>query len=451
MPSKTVIITELKQNLQTRAYEKVWAIFAITLIFASTFASTELNADGTAATTSNCQGSGGQGQLSQYCNSAQSSSQGSDVDSSLYKVWGGVAAICTTACANPTPTLAGTCKWSNTAGTGTDAIATKNYSSALMGIAQQQVAGQVGKAGTQQVAGVQQATNADGSVATGGKPAPKPPSRMVACMNAATSSMQAVAKYKSAKSANQATAANTASAAQLASNSAGTVGSDPNEKSSGATAGELYEGNSPLSSGATAAAAGSASICATAKATGQAVATIQCAVANDPTLPSYVATPQFLNDFKAATGGTDFSNFGSDPDQSAGDAIAQAASGGLGNGTATQVAAVMKSMDNSEAPYQVAAYGSTSGSDGGAPVAAAPSAEESDMTKVAEALLEQMKAGQPGQNAEQTAATGIQAVVFANQNRAPASIPEDKTLSIFDRVTYRYFLVTGQKRVDNSK
>jgi hypothetical protein len=434
--------TELKQNLHVRAYKKVWAIFAITLVFVSTFASIELNADGTATTTtSNCQGSGGQSQLSQYCNSAQSSSQGSDVDSSLYKVWGGVAAVCTTACANPTPALAGTCKWSNTGGTGTDAIATKNYSSALMGIGQQQVAGQVGKAGAQQ------ATNADGSVATGGKPAPKPPSRMVACMNAATSSMQAVSKFKSAKSANQATAANTASANQLGSNSAGTVGSDPNEKSSGATAGEIYEGNRPLSSGASAAAAGSANICATAKATGQAVATIQCAVANDPTLPSYVATPQFLNDFKAATGGTDFSNFGSDPNQSAGDAIAQAASGGLGNGTATQVAAVMRSMDNNEVPYEVAAYGSN----GGAPVAAAPSAEEPDMTQVAQALLEQMKAGQPAPNAEQAAATGIQAVVFANQNRAPASIPEDKTLSIFDRVTYRYFLVTGQKRVDNSR
>jgi len=434
--------TELKQNLHRRAYKKVWAIFAITLVFASTFASTELSADGTTATTttSNCQGSGGQGQLSQYCNSAQSSTQGSDVDSSLYKVWGGVAAVCTTACANPTPALAGTCKWSNTAGTGTDAIATKNYSSALMGIAQQQVAGQVGKAGTQQAA-------AGGTPATGGTPAPKPPSRLVACMNAATSSMQAVSKYKSAKSAGQASAANTASANQLGSNSAGTVGSDPNEQSSGATAGELYEGNRPLSSGASAAAAGSASICATAKSTGQAVATIQCAVANDPTLPSYVATPQFLNDFKAATGGTDFSNFGSDPDQSAGDAIAQAASGGLGNGTATQVAAVMRSMDNNEAPYQVAAYGSN----GGAPVAAAPSAEEPDMAKVAEALLEQMKAGQQPQGAEQAPAIGFQAVVFANQNRAPASIPEDKTLSIFDRVTYRYYLVTGQKRVDNSK
>ena len=37
--------------------------------------------------------------------------------------------------------------------------------------------------------------------------------------------------------------------------------------------------------------------------------------------------------------------------------------------------------------------------------------------------------------------TGVSAVIFANQTRSPAAVVEDKTLSIFDRVTYRYYYV----------
>jgi hypothetical protein len=437
----------LEQTSQLRTWAKAWAAFAVTLIIAATLNCTELSADGT----SNCQGSGGQGQISQYCDSAQSSTQGTDVDSALYKVWGGVATICTAACVSSSPpgTSATACKYSDRAGAGTDALATKNYASALTGIATGQVTSQASKA----MGGGQQSANngsngTQGQNSQNGQTGQKPQSRMTSCMNAATSTMQAVSKYKSAKSSSQAAAANTTAANQLASKDTAT-GNDPNEKASGATAGGL--GSEPgrgLAEGQSGATASSASICATASATGSAAATIQCAVANDPTLPSYVATPQFLNDFKKASG-TDFSNFGSDPEQDPTTAIGQAASGGLDGNTATQVAVAMRSLGSNspQAPSEVAAY---TPSGGGAPAAAAPSSDDGDMVKVAQALMEQMQAGQKGDQ-QAAAPSGIQAVAVANQTRSPASVLEDKTLSIFDRVTYRYLYTTKVLGMENSK
>ena len=433
---------ELK-NSRPRVYAKAWAVFAVTLIFAATLNSTELSAAGS---TSNCQGSGGQGQLSQYCDSSQSASQGSDVDSSLYKVWGGVATICTTACVSPNPAgqVGSACKWSDRAGAGTDAVATKSYSTALTSIATGQVSSQVSKS----MSGGQQ-TSQNSSQQPNGTPTPKKPqSRLTSCVNAASSTMQAVSKYKSAKSASQSAAANTSAAKDLASSDTA-VSNDPNEKSSGATAGGEESGRGGLSenqSGATAA-INSASICATASATGQAAATIQCAVANDPTLPAYVATPQFLNDYKAATGGQDFSNFGSDPNQDAASAIGQAASGGLDGNTATQVAVAMRTIGGGQAPsYESAPYVAN----GGGASAPAAANDANDMTKVAQALMEQMQGG-PTTNNQQASQSGIQAVAFANQTRSPASIPEDKTLSIFDRVTYRYLYTTKVLGMENSR
>jgi hypothetical protein len=56
-----------------------------------------------------------------------------------------------------------------------------------------------------------------------------------------------------------------------------------------------------------------------------------------------------------------------------------------------------------------------------------------------------MMAGLMGQLMPKTGekpSSGIGAVIFANQRRGPASVAEDKTLNIFDRVTYRYYFVS---------
>jgi hypothetical protein len=53
------------------------------------------------------------------------------------------------------------------------------------------------------------------------------------------------------------------------------------------------------------------------------------------------------------------------------------------------------------------------------------------------------------QGDNQAAPSGVSAVILANQNRAPAAVTEDRTLSIFDRVTYRYYFVVRQSRVEN--
>jgi hypothetical protein len=42
---------------------------------------------------------------------------------------------------------------------------------------------------------------------------------------------------------------------------------------------------------------------------------------------------------------------------------------------------------------------------------------------------------------EDKSQAGLKAVIFANQRRSPASLSEDSSLSIFDRITYRYHYV----------
>jgi hypothetical protein len=401
--------------------KKLWGTFALTLVLFATLFSYEVNAAGT----SSCTGAGGQSQLGQYCGSTESSQQGSDANSSLWKVWGGVSVVCIHACMAGGGGPAGTaaCNVDTSAGSATQTVVSKNYSSGLTSIAETQGSSAL----TSKVTGGNDPNSSeDGSDSdkkTADAKAKK--AKASACSGAIAAASKAMSNYQSMQSATQAAQQTTKAAASLGSNSI--------EGSGGAT-----------SQSTVTASRGNASICASARQTSSAAETLQCAVASDPTLPSIVTSGQLPVAFTKASG-TAFSNFGSNPSQSPGDAIAQAAAGSLNTSDGLKVAALLKGMEGDLMANQGAMYASAGG--GGS-----DNSDEAANAGAQAALQDQLKAmlakSQGDQAQDQN--SGISAVITANQNRAPAAVTEDKTLSIFDRVTYRYYFVVKQLRVENA-
>jgi hypothetical protein len=420
--------------------KKLWGTLALSLILFATLFSYELNAAGT--TTANCAGAGGQSQLGQYCGSTQSSQQGSDANSSLWKVWGGVSTVCITACMSGNPAGAQACSVSAKGGSVTQGVVTKNYASGLTSIAQSQ--------GTSMVSSKINGASDKPQTDADGKPieqspeqkaaADKKKARNVACSGAATATAQAITNYRSMQTSSQAAAQTTKAAASLDSSATETIGGASSFANSRGTIGG--SGKEGMSSAASA--GGIASTCASARQTSNVAETIQCAVASDPTLPAIVTSGQLPAAFTKASG-TAFSAFGSDPNQSPSDAIAQAVAGSLNTTDGLKVAALIKNMEGDLMNDDGGMYASAGGSGAGKsdePENAAAQAELQDQLKD---MMGKM------QGAQEKADPGISAVIYANQNRSPVSVTEDKSLNIFDRVTYRYYFVVKQLRVENFK
>jgi hypothetical protein len=416
--------------------KKLWGTLALGLVLFATLFSYEVNAAGT----STCTGAGGQSQLGQYCGSAQSSQEGSNSNSALWKVWGGVSAVCISACVSANPAGAETCNISSQGGAATEGVVTKNYSSSLTSIAQSQGSSQLAKIGSsssddsdadngertqaQQDAADKKAANAKAKKA-----------KAAACSGAIVAAGKAMSDYRGMQSSTQAADQTSGAAASLGSSAQETVGGSGAGLSSsrGAVSGSGKEGTSAATSG------GIASICASARQTSNVGETLQCAIGSDSSLPSIVTSGQLPKAFTKATG-QDFSNFGNNSDQSPADAIAQAAIGSMSTSDGLKVAALLKGM---EGDFMNGAFYASGGGDakhGDEPESAAAQAQLQDQ-------LKEMLAKSQGDN--QAAPSGVSAVILANQNRAPAAVTEDRTLSIFDRVTYRYYFVVRQSRVEN--
>ncbi len=423
--------------------KKLWGTLALTLVLVATLFSYELNADGTAV--ANCSGAGGQSQLGQYCGSTQSSQQGSDANSALWKVWGGVSTVCITACMSGNPAGAQACSVSTKGGSVTQGVVTKNYASGLTSIAQSQGTSMVSSKINGGASDKPQ-TDADGNPVEKSPEqkaaADKKKARNIACTGAATATAQAMSNYRSMQSSSQAAAQTTKAAASLDSSATETIGGASSFANSRGTIGG--SGKEGMSSAASA--GGIASTCASARQTSNVVETIQCAVASDPTLPAIVTSGQLPAAFTKASG-TAFSAFGSDPNQSPSDAIAQAVSGSLDTSDSLKVAALLKNMEGDLMNDDGGMYASAGGSGevkSDAPENAAAQAELQEQLKD---MMGKMQADKGQEKSD----SGISAVIYANQNRSPASVTEDKSLNIFDRVTYRYYFVVKQLRVENFK
>jgi hypothetical protein len=413
-------------------WARIWGVIAIATVFASSLISIEAIADNIGSVVSSdpaCQGAANQTQKGQYCASAQSAEQGSNADSALWKVWGGVAVVCTAACSPLGVAMATGCKYSNQSAKATDSATNRQYSSAL----QTSLNEQGGNVSQIPGAPTSAAGKLSGKIST-------------PCQSAIAAAATAYSKFSSMKGQDQSAQANLSSARTL-DISAGT--SVDSGQISAATAGaSLGAANSNSANVVNGESATAASICANARKTSDPAATIQCAVANDPTLPGFVNSTEFLSDFKKASG-TDFSQFGNGTGASPADAIAQAASANLDTSTATKVAMVMKSLQDKMA-LDVTPY---SGGGSGTSVAGAD-ANDANLPAFNDIMAGLMgKLGNPGDKTG--APSGIQAVIFANQRanktRSPASVAENRSLSIFDRVTYRYYFVTKKMGMEGHR
>jgi hypothetical protein len=358
----------------------------------------------------------------QYCQSAKSSIHATDADSSMWKVWAAVGGVCAAACA---ASFAGVgnqyiCIGVTLAGAAADAVITKNFMSAMMG---------VGAAGGGFMINQMSKSSTEGAKQRD----------YGACMSAAVSAFQAYTKYSSMKT-NEKSAKNNLKLAQNVSDANGNaVGSAPitSVVSAGGTGGDTSGVGGGSVGSTTSATSGSSSLspqatCASAKSTAAVGLMIQCAVASDSTLPKFVSSPKFQEEFKRDSG-IDMKDFFA-KDDPPGKMLGSAMGGTLSSAQSARLTGALKSMeaylykDNMTQTYS---SGGGGGLNGG-------KSEEPSIEAMMAGMMQQFmpKAeGDPNPN------SGLTSVIFANQNKSPTALTEDTTLNIFDRVGYRYYFV----------
>jgi hypothetical protein len=364
-----------------------------------------------------------------YCQAAQGASSAAGADSAMWKVWAGVGTVCTYACVasfTGLPTSEYICMGVTLAGGLADAFATKNFVSALTAI---------GGVGAGYIAN--QTIN-KASDSAGPNAPPKAQKDIGACLNAGIAAVQVYAKHSAMKNDEDSVRANLDSAKKLTDSAAAAVNGTFNAQNQAATA----TGTGNANGGGTTTHLASdisgnsnfnaSSACAQARNTSNPAVIMSCAVASDRNLPGFVSSPKFAKEIQKDSGTSlaDFLGKGGTPTSLMG----QAMSNGMSPNQAGKLAAALSQLENNVGNYE----GSGPAYAGGGGGAARPGEGDESMTQMMSTLMDQLHpGGKPGEEKK----VGVSAVAFANQTRSPASVVNDKTLNIFDRVTYRYYYV----------
>lgn len=384
-------------------------------------------------------------QRQQQCQAARDAQDGANASSALSKVWGGVATVCGGVCASSlagASPASGTCTAASLGGSGTEAAVTKNYTAALTPVGAQ-AQGMLGKAEE-----MPKEVDADGNPVKPKDGAKKKDRDLSACASAATAASTSYSNHSNMKN-SEASAAQALEAAQAAQTAQGPEAAKDGVKPVGFDG--APEGGGVLQQAAAGDAGGAVTAdspkatCAAARESNSVSDTIRCAVASDPKLPSYVSTPQFARDFQKTSGMglQDFFAKNDSPTRT----IAQATSGSLNAVQTARLGAVLGAMERGETtPMSFTDSGSVYATSGSSPDAGG--SEGDGMEGLGEALAGLMQQMLPKDPEAEKHVAGMKLVIFANganQNRSPAGLSEEvatnKTLSIFDRVTYRYYFV----------
>lgn len=214
--------------------------------------------------------------------------------------------------------------------------------------------------------------------------------------------------------------------------------------SSAALAGGAIGGSGASNKSGTPTVSGSSSIsaqggggsCANARATGNLQSALTCAAATGTSLPSIVQHPNFGEMIKKATGmdAADFlkkaMNEGSG--KAVGDAVVQSA--GLSGNAAIQTTAAFSAFER-------AGYESSAGMYTGSGARKGNSDNAADLGQMVQGLMAQLnpKTGSQG-NPTQISQLQLKKSV----ERFPANVAEDRRVSLFERVTHRYQVVTNR-------
>lgn len=374
----------------------------------------------------------------QYCQAAKSAQDGANADSATYKVWGAVAVVCTHACTatmSGLPTNEYLCTGASVSGGATDAAVSKNFSNALTGLGGASAglaANQANRAN--QANQADQASQPNAAATQGAEPAKKK-ADIGACVSAAAAAQQSVAKYKSMQNNNDTVNSNLASINSIQSPTQAGATADTSAPQQGSGAGGSSASGGDTGGGGLAAGGGASSSGPCAQPSSPGV-TMQCAIASDRNLPAFVGNPNFAKEFQKDAG-LPLNDFLS-KDGSPAPMMAAGMTHGLNPAQSAKLDAALSDLaqNTDAAPSELVAQGmySSGGGGGGGGEGEDPAAQ---MGAMVQDLMDKMNPNKKKE--EQT--TGVSAVIFANQTRSPAAVAEDRKLSIFDRITYRYYFV----------
>jgi hypothetical protein len=352
------------------------------------------------------------GQKGSYCAAAKSSQDASKKDKTMSLIYGAVAGTCAASCAGWL-TTAYICEGASLGAAAADMMITKNFASAMM------------SAGS----------TAAKILLTQGAEKDSTTSKFSCWLTAATSAMNAVTHGMSASS-EQKTADSNLNAAKNYTDIAGTALplGDPSLMTAPASTVTTASTSSTAttSNGTTASRTTSASCGDTSSVSGAA----SCAATADPQVASLISSPEFQKAFEKSSGMKLDDYLKNGGSLSGSDAIKAAAGAAMGgdDGAAklTNAIAVVEQAQpnfNTEAPASYIAGGH------GGSGSASGDAEFSNMMN---GLMSKLmpKTDDPKKS-------GISEVKFSGAARNIASVtPEDTTVSLFDRVAYRYSHVT---------
>lgn len=377
----------------------------------------------------------------QYCQAAQSAEESVDANSALWKVWGGVAVVCASACAASMMGAAITgydtyiCMGANVAGGATDALVTKNFASALTGIMTAGGSYMINSMNKPAEEAIKEGTKEGTKEAAKNQ---KPQKDWGSCLSAAVATAQAYSKYNQMQSSEQTVQSNLQSAQNLASLAANTR-TDTSILPPGSTSGGIGGASSLRAGGSvgvpTAAAHNNVSdvrSCTNFRTQGTYEGFIQCAIANDKTLPSFVTSPNFPKEFKNSSGIPlpEFAQNSKSPTP----ALASAMGGKMNSEQSNQLITALRNVENH---YMMNDTGTSYASGGGGGSKSGADHSGNEMGDMMSKFMGQFMPGQVEEKQKlgvDTAAFGIDRKIAS----AGVDISQDRTVSLFDRVTYRY-------------
>jgi hypothetical protein len=372
------------------------------------------------------------GQKAPLCQSAKSAQDAADAASAGWKVWALVAGVCTVACAvSFTPAAAAgysyACSGASIAGGIADAAITKNFTGALSGI-------MMGGMGIAMTAMATKEVAKEGAKKSGS-------GDMMACMSAAMAALQVFMKASTESSSNSQVQSLLKQIAALQSTNSTLASSG----GSGFTPTGTGSANAPNPTGASGNSSGTQTGAPTAAATSTPCgasasspstgAFINCAAATDGNLPPFASDGRGLKDLVQAGRNPDAITGAGDPKG----ALMAAMGGSFTPSGLTTLASTLDDMQQKIGAYDGISGAYASGGGGGEGGEGGGDGGDAQMA----AMMAQMMDAMNPNAKKGEKPTGVAAVVFAAQvqKRSPSAIAEDHTLSIFDRITYRYIFV----------
>jgi len=386
------------------------------------------------------------GQKASYCAAAKQSLDAASKDSALTMIYAAVSGTCVTACINEAwiPAGAIVCQGGAVGASVAEVVMTKNLSGALGAIV-----GGMGlmKAMDQRKAAQSAASTSSSSASSSTTTAQQSKGNKEACMTAALTGVSAIMHNMSKNSSQRAADDNLKAAKDLASTTPGGPTVAINTPSSGSTA----TGLSTPSSKSTAlntgnggdAGSGNTGPCA---ASGSGANALSCAATADPKIAGMISSPDFQKAFQKSSGMSLDKYLTGAGKLSASDAIKAAAGGGSLDSTSmdkldTALANAEKEMPANFNAEASAAYASGGGHGGSA------DSGDADFNNMMSGLM-----GKLLPKSEQGKKNGVSEVDFSGAKRNLASVTaEDPTVSLFDRVAFRYSHVTPRLLSDPSQ